>query len=125
MQTTNIKNKQVTNQQAFEYAFYMIATSYFGSAKCLSKRLEKRLLMEYKELKLQKQYEMEQSCISYMNSLKKQLPPRVFRGDVVVRMVRLNPYRTGLEIRGDRFVLELFGIYRGKQSEFFHRLWVK
>ncbi len=125
MQTINTTNKQVTNQQAYEYALYMIATSYFRSAKCLSKRLEKRLLMEYKELKLQKQYEMEQSCISYMNSLKKQLPHKVFAGDVVVRMVRLNPYRTGLEIRGDHFVLELFGIYRGKRSECFHRLWVK
>ncbi|SDB03126.1 hypothetical protein [Eubacterium oxidoreducens] len=48
MEKMNFTNKQT----AFEYAFYMIAASYFNKAICRSKMTEQNMLIQYKEQKV-------------------------------------------------------------------------
>ena len=80
-------NKQLRNQRAMEYIIYMMVGSYFKSAKCNSKVLERRLLLHYREMGDKLQIERELKCINYVEGyLMKRVPERIWSEDVVVTM---------------------------------------
>ena len=64
----------------------MIASSYFNRAECKNKLLEKSMLLQYKEQKLESQYGIEDLCISYMDDLQKKLPPQIFKQNMKVHL---------------------------------------
>lgn len=111
-----VKMKFTNNQTAFEYALYMIASSYFKSADCKNKILERNMLLQYKEQKLDWQYQMEEICINYMNKLSKSLPISLAEHEVQVLLSRDEKGIVEVVLKGDDFLLILNGIYAGKGS---------
>ena len=79
-----VKMSFTNNQTAFEYALYMIAGSYFDKATCKSKLIERNMLLQYKEQKIDKQYQMEDMCIRFMNKLAHNLPRNYFKQNMEV-----------------------------------------
>lgn len=112
-----VKMSFTNNQTAFEYALYMIATSYFRSAVCKNKLLEQNMLLQYKEQKLEKQYQMEEICIRYMDRLIKSLPIATEEQDVQVQLKRNKNNKTVLIIKGINYRLVFVGEYSGKSSK--------
>lgn len=112
------------DQTAFEYALYMIASSYFEKPECKSVLLEKRMLIHYKEQKINKQYLFEYVCISYMDDLEKKLPTWFFKKKMEIHLVRKAGF-TVVVFRNRNYIMELWGTYRGKNTVVESRLWVK
>ena len=86
----NFKFKDpMTNQYQLEYAVYMMLSSYFGKARCLSKITEKKLYLYYQELNERKQYELEDEIIEFIeNTLLRTIDiPDIDKMDVDVRFV--------------------------------------
>lgn len=121
-----VKMSFTTKQNAFDYALYMIASSYFDKAICKSKRLEGNLLLQYKEQKTDKQLQMEDLCISYMDKLVKKLPKEVFQQNMEVHLKRNREgVPTQVLFRGQDYILALYGVYSGKKPKFRCRIWAK
>lgn len=120
-----VKLNFTNNQTAFEYALYMIASSYFNRAECKNKLLEKSMLLQYKEQKLESQYGMEDLCISYMDDLQKKLPPQIFKQNMKVHLRKEGNGTTGVILVSKKYILQFHGVYAGKKSNIDCRLWVK
>lgn len=113
-----VKMSFTSNQVAFDYALYMIAASYFDKAICKSKLTEGNMLLQYKEQKLDKQYQMEDVCIRYMDRLMKELPREIFSQDVEVHLRRKAVGEpTQILFVGDRYSVKFSGTYKGTKSE--------
>lgn len=83
------KNTYISKKpEAFEYALYMIAGSYFHKTVCKSHLMADSLCVKYKENKLEDQYHMEEICIRYMDSLAEKLPSQLFAADAKVFLVK-------------------------------------
>ena len=119
------KMSLTNNQTAFEYALYMIASSYFDRVKCKNTILEKSMLLQYKEQKLDNQYKMEDICIAYMDGLQQKLPKDLFKQNTVVRFRKRQNGFTTLFFMSRKYVLEIQGIYAGKKSAIDCSLWQK
>lgn len=121
-----VKMSFTTKQSAFDYALYMIASSYFDKAVCKSKRAEGSLYLQYKEQKTDRQFQMEDMCISYMDKLSKQLPASLFQQNMEVHL-RRNREGAPMEIlfKGQEYILALYGVYSGKKPEFGYRIWAR
>lgn len=113
------------NQTAFEYALYMIAASYFDKAACETKYTEKSMLLQYKEQKIDKQYQMEEICIKFMDKLEKILPENVFRQEVQVQLRKSKGKLTEILFRGKNNILSFRGIYAGKRSQIEYQILTK
>lgn len=81
-----VKMNFTNSQTSFEYALYMIAASYFNKSDCLSEITEKNMLLQYKEQKLNSQYQMEEICIEFMDNLVSKIPSRFFKRSVAVKL---------------------------------------
>lgn len=119
-----VKMSYTTKQTAFDYALYMIASSYFDNVTCRSKRLEGNLLLQYKEQKTDKQFMMEDFCISYMDELSTKLPNELFQQNMEVHLIRSHQSAT-VEIlfKGQNYMLALKGVYNGRKPKIDFRLW--
>ncbi len=58
----NVKNPN-TAQYQLEYVMYMMLSSYYRKARCLSKRMEQKLYLYYMDLTKEKQYILEDNVI--------------------------------------------------------------
>ena len=115
-----------SNQSAFEYALYMIAASYFTSARCVTGMKEKQLLISYKEQKLDNQYFMEECCINYMNGITKKLPIWFFNQNMDARLCgRANNTYTEIVFSNENYLVRFRCIYAGKKSLIKHEIWKK
>lgn len=122
MQKMNFTSKQT----AFDYALYMIASSYFNKAVCKSKLMESNLVVHYKEQKPDAQYRMEEICIKFMESMVRKLPAGVFNSDVTVRLRRETAnLPTEIIFEGDRYIISLYGACVGKKYKVDSRIWKK
>lgn len=75
-----INEKIINTQKAMLYVVYMIVGSYFDKTIIATKVLEKKLLLYYKEQNVNKQYKLEDICISYVEKrLKKEIDPDMWR----------------------------------------------
>ena len=121
MKKMNLTN----NQKAFEYAVYMIASSYFKTCKCKSKILEKNLFLQYQEQKINSQYEMEEICICFMEELSQKLPKDFFEQDMEVHFIRRE--KTPLEIlfKNEKYIMSFSGRYAAKNSLIDYSVWKK
>jgi len=120
-----VKMSFTNNQTAFEYALYMIAASYFDKAVCLSKMTEKNMLVQYKEQNLNKQYQMEDICIDFMDQLAKRLPSNYFYRDVEVRLERIAPGVREINFLDNQHIIAFRAKYAGRKSEIKYRIWSK
>lgn len=97
MEKMSFSNKQT----AFEYALYMIAASSFDKTLSKSKIIEQSMLVQYKEQKPDRQYEMEDFCIAYMDKISKKIPESFFKQNVEVHIVKGN-MPTEIVFKGER-----------------------
>lgn len=61
MMKITVKNPNATQFQ-IEYGMYMMLASYFAKCTCRTRLLEERLNLFYKDLRENKQYEVEEAC---------------------------------------------------------------
>lgn len=120
-----MKMNLTNNQTAFTYALYMIASSYFDKTVCKNTLVERNMLLQYKEQRLNNQYEMEDICIAYMDGLKKKLPKSFFEQNMTVHFRKNGNRITELLFVNRQYILEICGIYKGKKSVIEYRLWAK
>lgn len=120
-----VKMNLTNNQTSFEYALYMIASSYFDRAECRNVFLERNMMLKYKEQKPDSQYKMEDICIGYMNELNKKLPADFLKQKIRVYFSKRKDGTTDILFVSGKYILELFGIYAGKKSVIDCRFWVR
>ncbi|MCR4955929.1 MAG: hypothetical protein K6A30_04530 [Lachnospiraceae bacterium] len=121
MMKMNFTNDQI----AFEYALYMIASSYFAKTKCISKLTEKKMLLQYKEQKLERQYQMEDICIGFMEDFSKKTPSQLFHRQMEVKLNRWSGGLTEIIFYDNRYIVAFQGLYAGKKSKIRCNVWVK
>lgn len=121
-----VKMSFTNNQTAFEYALYMIAGSYFDKATCKSKLIERNMLLQYKEQKIDKQYQMEDMCIRFMNKLAHKLPHNYFKQNMEVHLVRRQSGKP-MEIifANNTCMIDFICRYAGNKSKIDYRFWTK
>jgi len=117
-----VKMNFTDNQTAFEYALYMIAASYFDKAVCTSGFTEKGMLLQYKEQKLDKQYQMEDICIHFMDKFAKSLPKKFFQQNMQVRLGKRKNAPTKIFFENDKYILCFIGNYAGMKSKIDYRI---
>lgn len=113
------------NQTTFDYVLYMIAASYFDGAECRNKLLERSMMLQYKEQKLDTQCRMERICIDYMERLQKKFPAKFFRQKMQVCFRRKENGARDIYFVSDRYILKFAGIYDGRDTRINGNLWVK
>lgn len=113
-------------QKAMEYVVYMMVGSYFKKSSCISKWMEGRAFIEYKEMNVNKQLVMEEMSINFVEKvLLKELPQDVWQKEM---RVKFNSYEDGSsEIRftGGEYLIRIFTLYKGKKTEFEYRIYKK
>lgn len=121
-----IKMNFTNDQTAFDYALYMIAASYFDRTSCRSRITERNMLLQYKEQRLEKQYEMEDICIRFMDELTGELPKKLFQQQMEVYF-RKNAARNMTEVLfvNKHLVIGFYGRYVGKKTHITYQVWVK
>lgn len=114
------------DQRAFEYALYMIASSWFDRSVCLSKMTEANMLLQYREQRLNTQYRMEEICIRYMEGLENKLPVDFFRQKMEVRLRHsASSGMTEILFSNERSSIAFRGIYLGNRSRIRCRVHIK
>lgn len=99
--------------EALNYSIYMIAASYFKSAKCLSKGQEAHGLLLYKLLGNNEQYRMEDCVIAMMEKkVLSFLPDDFVETDVKVQIL---PYNGGVRIYCPGHQLKIRGLDSGRR----------
>ncbi len=105
------------DQAAFEYTLYMIASSYFDKATCITDLTERNLLLHYKEQKESAQLNMEDYCIRFMECFEDRLGENFFAKEVNVRLIREKEDRPiSVIFTGKDMELKLSALYRRNHS---------
>lgn len=103
--------KMVKMQKAMDYIVYMIVGSYFNQTKCSSPIMEKRMFLYYKDISINTQYTLEESCINYVEKkLMKELPSNIWNEPVKVT-IKKNPEfpdKTYIIFTGNSWKLKLY-----------------
>lgn len=120
-----VKIKFANNQLAFEYALYMITSSYFKKTSCITSLLEKKLFLYYNEQKSNTQYHMEDLCIRHIEQeLLHNIPKSLWNETVKVRLIKHpNQNCTEIQFIGESYILRLKGTYCGKTAKIEHEIW--
>jgi hypothetical protein len=120
-----VKMKFTDSQTAFEYVIYMIVGSYFKKTKCSNELLERKMRLQYCEQKLENQYSMEETCISYVEkTLLPVLPADFWNNEMQVRLiVDRHSGRTEIRFICPKYIFRVRGIYKGRKSELTQELW--
>lgn len=111
-------------QMAFEYALYMMASSYFAQKPaCRSEWMEGKLYFHYQMMKERDQYQLEDACIRYLEQdLKDVVPEELWLADrVEAKLIRRGGAKyTELLFRSRDFALQLMGRYdsASRKAEF-------
>lgn len=113
MEKMNMSNKKI----AFGYALYMIASSYFNDVVCDSKIIERKMLLHYREVKKEQQYDMEDICINFMDQLIKVIPERVVNQAVKIRLEYDENDVISVRIAGVDFALVFTAEYVGRRTK--------
>lgn len=114
-------------QVAFEYAIYMMVSSYFKKAVCANPLFEKKLCVQFHEQKSNNQYRMEEMALSYVKThLAKEIPSSVWKEEMQVHFIpEKKSGKTEIRFMNDQYILRLFGDYCGKASVIKHEFWAK
>ena len=85
MNTTTTIDKATNNQNAFNYAVYMMLGSYFKQMEAVSECYVQKLYLYYVENKREHQYSFEDIAIRFVERvLQKQLPEEIWQERVLV-----------------------------------------
>ena len=80
MNTTTTIDKATNNQNAFNYAVYMMLGSYFKQMEAVSECYVQKLYLYYVENKRERQYSFEDIAIRFVERvLQKQLPEEIWQ----------------------------------------------
>lgn len=121
-----IKNNKLNNEN-LEYTIYMMVGSYFEKASCTNPFVEKRLRAQYWDMKEEKQLQLEDTVLSYVeNQLLSELPEDFWNTRVRVR------FTTGGNLEEAKVwffsqdaVLFVEGQFRGKKTTLSHQIYGK
>lgn len=111
-----VKMKLTDNQTAFEYAAYVIASSYFDKTHCVSKLTEKRMRLQYNEQKADSQYRMENSCIRSMERICAKLPKKFFKQEMTVHLRSNDEGHIDIVFENGKYEACFKAKYAGKSS---------
>lgn len=113
-----VKMNFTNNQTAFEYAMYMMLSSYYNKAVCNNKLLEKKMYVQFLEQKERNQVQMEDICIRFIEKeLMPQLPKEFWNQEVEVRFGSANEDGVrDIQFYGPDYMLRVGGIYKGKHD---------
>ena len=120
-----VKVSFTNDQTAFDYALYMIASSYFEKTKCRSMFTERNMLLQYKEQKLDKQYQFEEICIHFMDKLQRIIPKEVFSQEMSIRLRRQVGKPTIIYFISDKYIVRFYGKYVGRRTKVEYQVWSK
>lgn len=115
-------------QMAFEYALYMMASSYFEEKPiCRSGWMEGKLYFHYQMTKEKEQYQLEDACIRYLEQeLWNSVPKELWQASGVEAKLtrRCGANYTELLFRNQDIALQLLGRYDASahKAEFKHCL---
>lgn len=113
-------------QMAFEYVLYMIASSYFEKTICKTERIERNLLVQYRELKEKTQYEMENRCIAFMDKMEQKFPENFFHQNMSVYFKKNKEnHRKDIIFKNDRYILSFRCNYAAKSKKISYSIWKK
>ena len=113
MNTTTNKN----NQNAFNYAMYMMLGSYFKQMSAASDYYIKKMYLYYIELGKEKQYRLEDIVIDFAEKvLQCELPEEIWREQVKIFFREENDCIC-VAFVGDRYTLIVESNYRGKRTK--------
>lgn len=121
MEKMNLTNSQV----AFDYALYMMATSAFAKTTCKSTILEKNMLLQYKEQKLNTQYQLEELCFALLKKEVRKFPKSLRRQEMTVHLRKKVGYPTEVLFVSPRYIVSFYGTYAGKRTKLVCRVWEK
>ena len=122
MNTTTIHNKFTENQNAFNYAVYMMIGSYFREMEAISECYIQKLYLYYVENKRERQYDLEDLAIDYAEDvLMKQLPAELWKERVTVSFTK-NGDRNYVIFEGARYTLVVENSYRGGRTKLSYKV---
>lgn len=118
-------NNRIMNQNALDYAIYMMLGSYYRSAVPASKRYLDRMYLYYSELKMDKQFALENKVINFTEQiLLHKLPEQLWQDTVVVHFYKAGD-KSFVFFKGERYILRIEGKYRGKNIKLRCSCWEK
>ncbi len=112
--TVNIKSNP---QESFEYAMYLIFSSYFKKTTCESHFYEQKLRLNYRETKLDTQYKMEDFCERKAKIVFNRLPARIADSEVKVSFILCEGYYPEIRFIGNDFIFRLTGACNGGEYD--------
>ena len=100
--------RTIKTQKAMDYIIYMIVSSYFSKATCVSHNMENKLFLYYKETSINTQLKFEEKCIKYVEGVLTKELPNIWNSNVEVKLVP-DEYgiRTAIFIKGKGWLLRL------------------
>ena len=117
MNTTTTIDKATNNQNAFNYAVYMMLGSYFKQMEAVSECYVQKLYLYYVENKRERQYSFEDIAIRFVERvLQKQLP------EVLVSFFARDG-RNYVAFQGARYTLVVQNDYRGARTKLQYQLY--
>ncbi len=119
MQKMCFSNPQV----AFDYALYVMASSAFAKTTCKSTLLEKNMLLQFREQKLNTQYQMEDICIALLKKEVRRFPKSLRRQEMTVHLRKRSGFPTEVLFVSPRYIVSFCGTYAGKNSKLSCRVW--
>lgn len=121
------KMNLTNNQVAFEYAIYMMVSSYFKTSRCTSKILEQSMRLQYVEQKERTQLQMEDTILSFIEKkMVPLLPESIWDEDVkVIFQPSDDKELNHILFVGKDKVLEVHCLYKGSRSKIQYSFWNK
>ena len=123
MNTTTTIDKATNNQNAFNYAVYMMLGSYFKQMEAVSECYVQKLYLYYVENKRERQYSFEDIAIRFVERvLQKQLPEEIWQERVLVSFFARDG-RNYVAFQGARYTLVVQNDYRGARTKLQYQLY--
>lgn len=123
MNTTTTIDKATNNQNAFNYAVYMMLGSYFKQMEAVSESYVQKLYLYYVENKRERQYSFEDIAIRFVERvLQKQLPEEIWQERVLVSFFARDG-RNYVAFQGARYTLVVQNDYRGAHTKLQYQLY--
>ena len=122
MNTTTIYNKFTGNQNAFNYAVYLMIGSYFREMEAISECYTQKLYLYYVENKKDRQYEFEDLVIDFAERvLRAELPAEIWQERVTVSFF-VKGDKNYVAFQGARYTLVVENNYRGGRTKLSYKV---
>ena len=118
---------KLTKQRAFDYSMYVMLTSYFENAVCISDLQRKKLSLAYQELKDEEKDSFDTQSISVIEKeLLPNLPLDFTRQKMKLSLVGSDDrMHTEVRLSNDAYVVRIKARYAKNGSGLVHEVWKK